>query len=177
MVTLDVGCGKRKHKGSIGIDLRRVEAVDIIADATALPFRDDCFDKIYLSHIIEHIPNMIEFMREIWRVCKDKATIHIWTPHFTSPNSYTDPTHVRHLTSRSLDYFDNTTTMGKELWFDLKIRFKIKIKKLFFSKRKSRLWNFFIEKLANKNLARYEAILGWIFPGETLYFELEALKE
>jgi len=176
MRILDVGCGMRKHKDAIGIDFRRVKGVDIIADATFLPFPNDSFDKIILSHIVEHIPDMISFMKEIWRVSKNKATIQIWTPHFTSMNSYTDLTHVRHLTSQSFDYFDKTTSLGKELWFDIRVSFKVNTRKLFFTKRKSRFWNFFIEKLANKNLVRYESILGWIFPGETLYFELEALK-
>ncbi len=177
MRALDVGCGTRKIKGAIGIDLRKVKGVDVIADATMLPFKNDCFDKIILSHIVEHIPDIICFMREIWRVSKNKATIHIWTPHFTSMNSFTDLTHVRHLTSQSFDYFDKTTSLAKDLWFDRELKFKVKTKRLIFTKRKTRFWNYLIEKLANKNIARYETILGWIFPCETLYFELEVLKE
>ena len=48
MRILDVGCGMRKHKDAIGIDFRRVKGVDIIADATFLPFPNDSFDKIIL---------------------------------------------------------------------------------------------------------------------------------
>ena len=50
---LDIGCGESK-KGDIGLDLRRLDAVDIVADARNLPFRDESFDSVYSSDTIEH---------------------------------------------------------------------------------------------------------------------------
>jgi len=73
MVVLDVECGARKHKGCIGIDLRRVKGVDVIAAATALPFKDNCFDKIILSHIVEHS------IQKTLRPQKEKALIYVLT--------------------------------------------------------------------------------------------------
>jgi len=40
---LDIGCGIHK-RGDIGIDIREDRAVDIIASAEHLPFRDDSFE-------------------------------------------------------------------------------------------------------------------------------------
>lgn len=176
MLMLDVGCGMTKHKGCIGVDTRKLKGVDIIADACMLPFKDNCFDKIFLSHIVEHIQDLVLFMKEIWRISKSVATILVWTPHFTAHRSYADPTHQHHMSSQSFDYFDKTTTLGKYFWLTKECEFRVKKRQIIFPKRKTRFWNYLIEKLANKNPLRYESMFGWIFPAENLYFELETVK-
>ena len=52
---LEIGCGNTKvFSYSIGLDIRKTEVVDIVADARNLPFGDNTFDHIYSSHVIEH---------------------------------------------------------------------------------------------------------------------------
>ena len=51
---LDIGCGKNKKRGCIGLDLRKTGSVDVVADARKLPFREEAFDHVYSSHLIEH---------------------------------------------------------------------------------------------------------------------------
>lgn len=63
---LDIGCGDRKLKGAIGIDIRKTKDVDIIADAHYLPFKDEVFDHVYSSHLIEHFSH-----REVKDVVKE----------------------------------------------------------------------------------------------------------
>ncbi len=50
---LDIGCGEVK-KGNIGVDLRRTDSVDVVADATKLPFKNEAFDEVRSSAVIEH---------------------------------------------------------------------------------------------------------------------------
>lgn len=77
---LDIGCGNARdlisfaYKGAtcVGVDFsngmikegkkaidnHRLKSVDLIlASATYLPFKDNTFDKISCSEVIEHIPN------------------------------------------------------------------------------------------------------------------------
>lgn len=174
MLMLDIGCGLSKHKGCLGVDVRRLKSVDVIADASRLPFKDDCFEKIFLRHLVEHVYDVVAFMKEIWRVSNDSTTICIWTPHFTAYHGYRDPTHVHHFTVESFDYFDSTTELGKEFSFSNEFDFKIKSKTIMFTKRI--FWNYLIERLANKHSLLYERLLGWIFSADYLYFELEVKK-
>lgn len=52
---LEIGCGTTKvFQDSIGLDVRQVEGVDVVADARQLPFKDEYFDHVYSSHVIEH---------------------------------------------------------------------------------------------------------------------------
>ena len=45
-------------------------------------------------------------MREVQRIAKPDAEVIIVTPHYSSPDSYTDPTHLHHLGLHTFDYFE-----------------------------------------------------------------------
>jgi predicted SAM-dependent methyltransferase len=80
---LDIGCGEKKvASNAIGLDVRRTKAVDIIADARLLPFRDEAFDVVYSSHVIEHFSHreVKDVVREWARVLKRGGTIEIRCP-------------------------------------------------------------------------------------------------
>jgi len=57
-VRLDIGCGENKKPGSIGVDFREMEGVDIVQDLTMFPWKnipDECADVVMASHVLEHI--------------------------------------------------------------------------------------------------------------------------
>lgn len=71
-VKLDIGCGKHKKEGFIGIDIDKDSQADIIASALDLPFDDNSVDEIYSSHLVEHFSpaQAKKFFAEIYRVLK-----------------------------------------------------------------------------------------------------------
>ena len=98
---LDVGCGSAKQPGSWGIDHYPYPGVDQVLDINQTPWDlpADHFDTFYMRHIIEHVASIPNLMNEVHRVAKDGAVVHVVTPHFSSVDSYTDPTHIWHLAS------------------------------------------------------------------------------
>lgn len=70
MLRLDIGCGSNKKEGFLGLDINKTEATDIIADATNLPFKDNCIDYIYSRRCIQHVRNDVKALEEIYRVLK-----------------------------------------------------------------------------------------------------------
>ena len=103
---LNLGCGNKRKEGFLGVDLYPCDAVDKIADLTKeLPFEDNSVEEIWMDNVIEHIPDIAKLFSEMHRICKDKAKIHIFTPHFASYASWRDPTHVHHLSYFSMDHF------------------------------------------------------------------------
>ena len=78
---LDIGCGEVK-RGDIGVDLRKTDSVDIVADARMLPFRDGSFDHVYSSHLIEHFSHReVKSVLDEWiRVLKKHGVIEIRCP-------------------------------------------------------------------------------------------------
>lgn len=104
-MVLDIGCGSGKAEGAIGIDIYQYEGVDVVhnIDVTPWPFEDNTFETINAKHIIEHVGSIPSFMKEIHRIGKPGATLIIDTPHFSSRDSWADPTHRWHL---SIDFAD-----------------------------------------------------------------------
>ena len=59
MAKLNLGCGRTALPGFIGLDMTLSAAVDVQASATELPFKDEVFDLVVASHILEHIPDSV----------------------------------------------------------------------------------------------------------------------
>jgi hypothetical protein len=174
LTILDVGCGTHKvEAGAIGIDVHPRSAADVIWDLDKFPWPldSDAFERVHMSHIIEHVRDVTHTMSEIHRVARDGADVFIVTPHFSSHNSYTDPTHVRHLAARSFRYFtgDDFATFGGS-----NVRFEIVELELTFGK------NFVLDGvgrcLAGRNLEWYERHAAWIFPAQDIRCHLRVRK-
>ncbi len=187
MDILDIGCGNNKTPGAIGIDLNARTAVDVVHDLNQYPWPLDgnSFDKIICNHIIEHVVEVVRFMEEIHRVARKDALVEIVTPHFSSRFSYTDPTHLRHLSLSAFDYFIEPPPFLPSLVsrafetqypvpdFYTTARFQ-KIRAHLRFARPFRLTG--IQWLANRFPYFYEAYLTFLFPARDLYFTLKAVK-
>lgn len=47
----------------------------VVADACFLPFRDECFDVAFSSHVIEHVKNPFVMLSELLRVSKQEVVV------------------------------------------------------------------------------------------------------
>jgi ubiquinone/menaquinone biosynthesis C-methylase UbiE len=78
---LDIGCGEAK-RGSIGIDFRKTKSVDVIADARFLPFKNESFNYVFSSAVIEHFSHRTvkNVLSEWTRVLTHNGVIEIKCP-------------------------------------------------------------------------------------------------
>ena len=67
---LDVGCGRKKYPGSIGIDMSAAGQADVLCDWTRTPFADSTFDEVRLIHMIEEVDDIFRVLAEAHRVAK-----------------------------------------------------------------------------------------------------------
>lgn len=185
--TLDVGCGNAKAHGAIGIDSNPNTQADIVHDLNMYPWplETSAFDTVIINHVVEHVSDMIRFMEEVNRVSKPKASVSIITPHFSNRFSYTDPTHLRHLSMRSFDYFAVKRMLNHNLLtrffetqfavpdFYMQPLFHITKAQMSFA-RPFRYTG--ISYLANKFPDFYELYLAFVLPARDLYFTLEVIK-
>jgi SAM-dependent methyltransferase len=107
-LAVDLGCGRYKVPGTIGVDQSAVVDPDVVADfvAAQLPFADGSIDRIYCRHVLEHIQDLSSLMGEIHRVLKPSGTLIIEVPYWASEGAFRDPTHVRFFSEKSFDYWD-----------------------------------------------------------------------
>jgi acetyltransferase-like isoleucine patch superfamily enzyme/SAM-dependent methyltransferase len=106
LVRVDLGCGARKAPGFIGVDIFPAPSVDIVADlSTAFPFEENSVDELRAHDFIEHLPDRLRTMNEIWRVCKDGALVDLFVPSTDGRGAFQDPTHVSFWNINSFQYF------------------------------------------------------------------------
>jgi len=96
-IKLDLGCGKNKKEGFIGVDCISFLGVDVVTDLgkKKWPWEDDSVSEVYCSHFIEHLDTYerVFFVNELYRVLKVGAKAQIITPHWASCRAYGDLTH------------------------------------------------------------------------------------
>ncbi len=70
-VVLDIGSGGMglNHPNIIRLELSPGPYVDVVADATNLPFKDASVDFLFSTAVLEHLPNPFSFADESFRVC------------------------------------------------------------------------------------------------------------
>lgn len=97
MIKLDIGCGPNKKEGFVGVDSIAFPNVDIVLDATLMPWpwEDGSVSEIQTSHYIEHLTaqQRVDFMNEAYRVLAPKGVVTVVCPHWGSCRAYGDPTH------------------------------------------------------------------------------------
>jgi SAM-dependent methyltransferase len=96
LVKLNVGCGREKKEGFLGVDARPFDGVDVVTDLTKpWPWADGEVEEIYASHIVEHFagPDRIHFVNEAYRVLRPGGKMTVITPHWASCRAYGDLTH------------------------------------------------------------------------------------
>jgi SAM-dependent methyltransferase len=89
---LDLGCGAKPYRPTFahrttawwGCDMvaaaGRQPAVDVIADACALPFRERSFDTVLCTELAEHVPDPERLFSEIARVLAPAGCLILSTP-------------------------------------------------------------------------------------------------
>lgn len=95
-IILDIGCGKTKVEGVIGIDAIDF-GQDLVHDVrNGLPmYKDNSVDQINSSHFVEHLTGeeRVAFFNECFRVMKVGAVCQVVTPCWSHSCAYGDPTH------------------------------------------------------------------------------------
>jgi len=167
---LEIGCGNNKKEGYFGIDIHQYEGVDLVQNVSEAPWKieDSSCTEIYANQVIEHIPDLRLFFSEMYRVAKDGCKIRLTTPHYSSYNSWGDPTHIHHLSVS----FCKPLTQG---YLSHQIPgFEVIAEKITFG---SFLWTWpgrlICALLGNRF---YEKRFAWIFPASSVVVDLTVNK-
>jgi SAM-dependent methyltransferase len=116
---LDFGCGSKPYKSIfkcnryVGVDFENPghshenENIDFYYNGKELPFGDSQFDAILCSEVFEHVFNLDEILKELYRVLKPDGVIlitcpFVWKEH-ELPNDFARYTHfaLRSLLNKS----------------------------------------------------------------------------
>ena len=114
-IIIELGCGPHKTKGAIGVDALQLDGVDIVHNLEEpLSFlEDNSVDELRSSHLLEHIENLEQLFKEIFRVLKPTGKHIAVVPHFSNPYFYSDFTHSRFFGLYTFDYMATPETKLK----------------------------------------------------------------
>lgn len=106
---LNLGCGWNADTAPdvVNVDQAPLPGVDVVCDLDThpWPFDDHAYSEVRAVQLFEHLADPVGFMHEAHRVLEPEGLLFLVVPHWQSENSFTDPTHRRHCTERTWDYW------------------------------------------------------------------------
>jgi len=179
---LNYGCGNNYREGWVNLDINRSVKADVYIDnGLKLPFGDSEFDEILLDNVLEHVPRteFFPFMDELYRVCRQGALIHIYSPHFTSIYGIGNPAHHTVFCVDAFSFFKPLERSTGERYGHA--RFEVLEERLmFFGHNVIRMpwlskipidWLFNFGFVWKKAMERFQ-----VFGFDEIYFKLKAVK-
>jgi hypothetical protein len=81
--SLNLGIQTSFQSGSINVDLHENTGMDFVVDfdREPLPFSDSTFQHVSIARLLERLTNVEWFFKELYRVCRDNATIEFTVSH------------------------------------------------------------------------------------------------
>jgi len=172
---LDLGCGKKKRAGAIGVDYSDRHDADVIHNLNVFPypFMDEEFDEVYLDNVLEHLNDPMRVMEEIHRISKLGGQVKVIVPYFRSVWAFIDPTHQHFFAVDSFAYYDPEHFICQKYDY-VKTRFKVE--RVIFNETLSSRWvKRMIIKLANKWPHQYEYYFSQIIPLDDITYYLRKI--
>lgn len=104
---LNLGCAERIEPGWTNVDLVPGPGVDLACDLRdAWPWDDGTVHEIRAFDVIEHLPDKIHTMNEMWRVLRHNGIAHVLVPTTDGRGAFQDPTHVSYWNRNSFWYYE-----------------------------------------------------------------------
>ncbi len=154
------------------MDLHPYEGVDLVQDINQVPWQleaDSC-EEIFANQVIEHVPDLRAFFTEIHRVAASGCKVTLTTPHYSSHNSWADPTHIHHLSVAFCEPFMTGGYLAEQI-----PGFSLESERITFG---SFLWTWpgrLVSALFGTRF--YEKRFCWMFPASSIVVVLRVDKQ
>ena len=173
---LNLWCWFDIKPGYVNVDGVSWEWIDEVFDfeKTQYPFKDNTFDEVYCSMVMEHIHNLPQMIDEIVRICKNGAIIQIIVPYQSSPNLRWDITHIRGFNLNSFNHYHENSIILKNG------KFNVERQRIHFLSNetflKSDAINLIPDFFINLFPKIYERFFSYIIPSSNIHYELKVYK-
>ena len=86
LIRLQLGCGNDPKSGWINHDAVQLPGVDVVHDLNdrPWPWPDNTVDEIWAKDVLEHLPDTLRTMEELYRITKPGASVYIAVPYWNS---------------------------------------------------------------------------------------------
>lgn len=181
---LNLGCGKDIKPGYINLDIVDYGGNQIHdINRFPYPFKDNTFEEIYASHVLEHLDNFNKTITELYRIAKPNCVIIVFAPFFLNTKYFGDPDHNIPFSIRTFDnyeYIGNRKLKFYEKWklnhrtnYESGAKFEVLEKRFITSHFAILKW---LDLIINLEPVIYERFFANIFSPEEVYFKLRVVK-
>jgi SAM-dependent methyltransferase len=109
-IKLDVGCGRNKQPGCLGIDRFPMPGVDIVHDLQRFPWPvpSGICSMIVMSHFWEHVEPRFRtpLMEELWRIIRPDGQLFIACPYAGTWLAHAHPEHYSCPNEATFTFYD-----------------------------------------------------------------------
>jgi hypothetical protein len=107
VMRLNLGCRDARLPDHVNVDGVPGPGVEVVDLREPWPWADSSVDAVRAADIVEHLPDKIRTMNELWRVLKPGGTAEITVPTTDGSGAFQDPTHVSFWNRRSFLYYED----------------------------------------------------------------------
>jgi len=172
---LILGAAGASEEDGITVDNDPKQNPDVLHDLneTPWPFEDNQFGQVVCHHVLEHLENFTDVMKELHRITKQEGTIYIEVPHYSCWQA-NSPEHKLRFSYFSLDhYFGKKESWNQRDWHTTGFKFFLRKRELTFHRSFRR---FQLHRIFNRSPLAYERFWTALFPAEHLKFWIQPLK-
>lgn len=113
VVRVNIGASKTYIPGFRNIDISPRAEISLDIGRDPLPFSDSSVNLVFTYHTLEHIPDYLFALGEIFRVLKHGGRLLVGVPYVTSSEfNLVNPYHKHHFNEFSFDFFDPQKLSG-----------------------------------------------------------------
>lgn len=117
MKKLNFGCGSdiRQGKDWDNVDIQKGKGIKSFNfDKFPYPIKENSYDYVFLSNVLEHLEEPDQVINELWRISKDKAIIDIIIPHYTNKGAYSELQHKHYFNEVAFKLLEEQRTKVKK---------------------------------------------------------------
>jgi SAM-dependent methyltransferase len=104
---LNIGAGQSYIPGALNVDISVRAELSLDLSTSPLPFDDSSVETIVSIATLEHIPNYLFALGEMYRVLKHDGALLLMLPYVTSTEHHlVNPYHLHNFSERWVDLFD-----------------------------------------------------------------------
>ncbi|MGA1871581.1 MAG: class I SAM-dependent methyltransferase [bacterium] len=103
---LNLGCCNTLLPGFVNVDIIPAPGVMVADLRKPWPWQDNSVNHVHAWDIIEHLPDKIFTMNELWRVLQPGGKVEIIVPTTEGSGAWQDPTHASFWNRRSFLYYE-----------------------------------------------------------------------
>jgi hypothetical protein len=125
---LNLGCLDVPLSDFVNVDLIVAPGVNQVTDlSTTWPWADDSIEFVRVSDILEHLPDKIHTMNELWRVLAPGGQAEIIVPTTEGSGAFQDPTHISFWNRRSFLYYESGNPYRERFarYYGIQARFRV----------------------------------------------------